>query len=83
MTETESGPPTQPLTAILAQVKVTSGQAISMLSTLANANADKDPTLYAALNDVIANLQSPSAETKPAEASEEQGLTPTEEPPAV
>ena len=66
MTVEDQGPPTQPLTSILSKVKVTNGQAISLLNSLAEEHYDKDPSLSQALYDTIAGL-SGTAETTPAE----------------
>lgn len=82
MTQQEAGPPTQPLTSILAQVKVTEGQAIQLLNSLAEANYDKDPTLAATLYDSIAGIQGvfSGSSTKEAEDKEPSKTAQPEEP---
>lgn len=56
---TQVVPPDElPITSYLAKVKVTASDAISMLNTLAEANADKSQTLVASLHEAIAEIQS-------------------------
>lgn len=57
MVEEVSTPPIRTLADVMALVDVTPSQGVHFLNTLAEANADKDPTLLAALYDAIQQLQ--------------------------
>ena len=65
MTQQEATPVKGTMAQVMAMVEVTAGQGVQMLNTMAEANADKDPSLQASFNAAIEALQNGSFTVNP------------------